>query len=102
MPTLVPEYKVLNYGNAAFKELRHGCLLPFVQNTSYASLFAIKLEKLPVSDKITVLRQKNVCQASYQSLQTAITNKFAKTTICIPFNLQVCPSVLPFVVLLCH
>ena len=44
VPTLVSEYKVLNYGNAAFKELCHGCLLPFVLNASYASLFAVKLE----------------------------------------------------------
>ena len=73
MPTLVPEYKVLNYGSAAFKELRHGCLLPFVQNTSYASLFAIKLEKLPVSDKITVLRQKK-CLLSIISIVTNSNN----------------------------
>ena len=95
MPTLVPEYKDLNYGNAAFKELRHGCLLPFVQNTSYASLFAIKLEKLPVSDKITVLRQKNVCQASYQSLQTAITKQVCKNHNLYPIHfsgLSICSS----------
>ena len=47
--------------------------------------------------------KKNVSQASYQSLQTTITEQVCKTTIYMPFNLlQVCPSVLLFVALLCH
>ena len=35
------------------KGLWHGCVVQFLDNTSYAYLFAMELEKLPVKDKIT-------------------------------------------------
>ena len=41
------------------KELCHACSVQFVQNASYAPLFAMKTEKLPVNEKITGLSQTN-------------------------------------------
>ena len=44
--------------------LKHRCIVQFLDNTSYAYLFAMDLEKLPVKDKITAS-----CQILYvQSL----------------------------------
>ena len=58
--------------------LCHGCLIHFVSyvsNAIHAPLFAMKLEKIPVNDKITASCQtKYVSQTSYQWLQTTKTN----------------------------
>ena len=45
-----------------FKGLCHACSVQFVQNASYALLFAMKIEKLLVNDKITGLSQTNQCR----------------------------------------
>ena len=49
------------------KGLCHACSVQFVQNASYALLFAMKIEKLLVNDKITGLSQTNQCRT--QSLR---------------------------------
>ena len=76
----------------------------------YGSLFALKLEKLLVNDKIPTSCQARMSfkhyikpyhkmlQTTKMNLKLCYANKFLKTTISIRFNLlQVCPSVLPFV-----
>ena len=64
----------VRYG-VLIKGLCHGCPVYFVFNAIYESLFSMKLDKLPVNDKITSLCQtKYVSKASYQSLQTTIMN----------------------------
>ena len=66
----------------------------FFLNASYASLFTMKLEKLPANDKI-------ISKASYQSLQTTKMNfeKLLGEQVFKNHNfnlLQVCPSLLPY------
>ena len=64
------------------KELGCGCLVHFVINANYMSLFSMELEKLIVS----VYKQQK------WTLKNCQANKFPKTTIAVCFNrLQVRP-----------
>ena len=64
------------YIDEVLKGLWHGCLVEFLDNTSYAYLCAMELEKLPVKDKITascqILYVQYVCIAWFQTYQTTM------------------------------
>ena len=64
------------YIDEVLKGLWHGCLVQFLDNTSYAYLCAMELEKLPVKNKITascqILYVQYVCIAWFQTYQTTM------------------------------
>ena len=64
------------YIDEVLKGLWHGCLVQFLDNTSYAYLCAMELEKLPVKDKITascqILYVQYDCIAWFQTYQTTM------------------------------
>ena len=72
-PRSAPEYGVL------LKGLCHGYLFYFVFNAIYASLFAMKLDKLPVNDKITSFVSNKVCLQSIISIVSNNNNELWKT-----------------------
>ena len=93
----------VRYG-VLIKGLCQGCPVYFVFNAIYESLFAMKLDKLPVNDKITSFVSNKVCLPSIISIVTNNNNELwktvglKKTTLAIRFNLlQVSPSMPPFV-----
>ena len=81
----------VRYG-VLLKGLCHGYLFYFVFNAIYASLFVMKLDKLPVNDKITSFVSNKVCLQSIISIFSNNNNelwkivRLKKKNNCNPFQ----------------
>ena len=104
----VEKKKETNWSNAILKELCHVCLVHFVKNAIYASIFAMKLEKITAKSQLCVKQNIspkhhiNRYKRQQMNFEKLLGAQVLKNHNCNPLRIQSSSSLSFVLYLLCH